>query len=390
MFDITKEYAVFGSGKGARLFCRYVKEKYNINIEKYIGFDELDIDGYCRVSDLDTHFADKNIYIFIYVYDIEKAVYELGKKGYNNWICADDVLQEFADRNFNKNIEIKDFGIWADCFRRIQNFKLYKNPNIMEISRIDFMITERCSLKCQDCLNLMQYYKKPCDFKSGDLYKTIDMLDSVFDYIYDFSILGGEPFMNPDIYEIIGYASKKKHIGYVGIYTNATIPLDKDKLGSLNKDKVYFYISDYGIQKQISEDYGKILNESGIHHTIMDFKNDKWIAAGKIVYHDYTEEVLEKLYKNCMGKICPTILNNRFYQCEFIANADNLGAIKKDKENYVEFTSDTDINKENIKKYQEKVKYLPGCRYCSRFNGNDVCVEAAIQLKEPLLYERIE
>ncbi len=390
MFDITKEYAVFGNGKGARLFCGYIKDKYNINIKKYIGFDELSFDGYCRVSDLNTSFANKNICIFIYVYDIKRAVYELQKRGYNNWICIDDLLGEFACEIFNKNVGIEDFNIWTDCFRRIQNFKLYKNPSIMEISRIDFMVTERCSLRCQDCLNLMQYYKNPCDFKSADLYKTIDILERVFDYIYDFRILGGEPFMNPDIYKIIDYASKKKKIGYIGIYTNATITLDKDKLKDLNKDKVYFYISDYGIQKQIIGNYSKILNELGIHHTIIDFKNDKWIATSKIEYHNYEEEILEKLYKNCTGKVCPTILNNRFYQCEFIANADNLGAIEKDTKNYVELAENIDINKENIKKYQEKVKYLPGCRYCSRFNGNTGCVEAAIQLKEPLFYEKIK
>ena len=38
------------------------------------------------------------------------------------------------------------------------------------------MITTKCSLKCRNCSNLMQYYTKPQDTELNQLFKSIDNL----------------------------------------------------------------------------------------------------------------------------------------------------------------------------------------------------------------------
>ncbi len=37
-----------------------------------------------------------------------------------------------------------------------------KNNNILNVKHLDLVLTEKCSLKCKDCSNLMQYYAKTC------------------------------------------------------------------------------------------------------------------------------------------------------------------------------------------------------------------------------------
>lgn len=60
-----------------------------------------------------------------------------------------------------------------------------------------------------------------------------------------FKITGGEPFLCPELYEIISYASNKR-LG-VSILTNATIPLNEKWLTLLQKENIYLGISLDGV-----------------------------------------------------------------------------------------------------------------------------------------------
>ena len=40
--------------------------------------------------------------------------------------------------------------------------KYYDNAkDVLNLKAMDIVVTERCSMKCRDCSNLMQYYVKP-------------------------------------------------------------------------------------------------------------------------------------------------------------------------------------------------------------------------------------
>lgn len=41
--------------------------------------------------------------------------------------------------------------------------KSLEEKDAVILNSIDFIVTERCSLRCRDCSNLMQYYKNPVD-----------------------------------------------------------------------------------------------------------------------------------------------------------------------------------------------------------------------------------
>jgi len=71
------------------------------------------------------------------------------------------------------------------------------------VSNVDIVITERCSLKCKDCANLMQYYARPNNSDHELLFRSVDKLMKCIDNLYEFRVLGGDPFMNKKMYEII-------------------------------------------------------------------------------------------------------------------------------------------------------------------------------------------
>ena len=71
--------------------------------------------------------------------------------------------------------------------------------NNFNIKCIDLVITERCSMQCIDCSNLMQYYKNPINSSFESVTKSVDTVMKCIDYLSEFRVIGGEPFMNKDI-----------------------------------------------------------------------------------------------------------------------------------------------------------------------------------------------
>ena len=50
----------------------------------------------------------------------------------------------------------------------------YIRDGKLNIKTIDIQVTEKCSLKCKDCSNLMQYYKRPQDSNIDILFKSVE------------------------------------------------------------------------------------------------------------------------------------------------------------------------------------------------------------------------
>ena len=60
---------------------------------------------------------------------------------------------------------------------------------------MDIVITTKCSMKCESCANLMQYYKSASSTDEKILESVKKVSDNV-DHISEYRIIGGEPLMN--------------------------------------------------------------------------------------------------------------------------------------------------------------------------------------------------
>ena len=274
----------------------------------------------------------------------------------------------------------------------IAGYKSYLYPEQLNIWQVDFMVTEKCSLKCSECLNLMQYYKNPEDIEIETLKRTLNIVNKNVDELKELRILGGEPFMNKQIYEIIGYAVKLKNIKNVVVFSNGTIIPEVSDLDTIaEKQKVIFYFSQYGIEKQKIEQIKKILCDIGFACFVADFSEGNWIKHSAFKANGLKKDSIDPLFVNCTGKTCPTILGDKLYICEYAANATRLKAVPYSKNDYVKLTDNANVKKE-IKEYLERLEAITPCYYCHRlFNSQDniELVEPGRQLKIPLEYERI-
>ena len=309
-------------------------------------------------------------------------------------MCGDktliEILKYICQCIKSENLIKYKFELWSLINKTVSNLN-NKRENYYELSRLDFMITERCSLKCRECLNLMQYYQRPQNYSLAELKESIQIVLEKVDGIREMRVLGGEPLMNPEFYEICTYLCSLNNIFNIIIFTNATIPLNDEKMKNIDSNKVIFYISDYGIERQQINVYQKKMDLNKKKYYIMDYTTNDWIKHSNFKRIDLVEKSAKELYKRCNGRNCPVLMKKKLFVCEYLANATNISAIPNDKLDYI-YVSNS-CNKEEIRQYFSDDTPKPGCYYCARWvsEEKDSCyVKPAIQADVTLKYNRYE
>lgn len=260
--------------------------------------------------------------------------------------------------------------------------KGYYSEDKLFLRSVDLIITEKCSLRCRDCSNLMQYYELPKDISYDELKAGFDGLMKHVDEIYEVRVIGGEPFMNKNIYDIVEMVARHPRVGKVVVYSNAMVSLNKEKRSVLAHEKVVLSLTDYGALAKNTHRVTDELREIGGVFRLHTPEN--WTDSGVIQDFNRTVDGLKKIFAECCGKNLITQSAGRLYRCPFAANADRLRAVPFDKRNFVEI----DAGKLEIKRYTREIDYLPACNYCKGRSFGAEEIVPAIQSKSPVKYKK--
>ena len=113
-----------------------------------------------------------------------------------------------------------------------KSHEFYFDESKTYMRSLDVMITTKCSLKCRNCSNLMQYYQDPKNTSLEKIIAALNILNKNVDYISEFRVIGGEPLMNKDWANVVNSISEHNNEAKIFIYTNGTIPPKEDQLKS--------------------------------------------------------------------------------------------------------------------------------------------------------------
>ena len=267
----------------------------------------------------------------------------------------------------------------------------YLKEGKLHIKTIDIQVTERCSLKCKDCSNLMQYYSRPQNSENDVMFKSIERFMECVDYLDEFRVIGGDPFMNKEVYKVINKLSTYEKNKKIVIYTNGKIVPKNENLECLKNKKVLVYITNYGKDSIAHDALVDALKKENINYTT--FKCTTWLDCGRIMpYSNKTEEALEDQFNNCCVSDLTSLLHGKLYRCPFAANAVNLDAIPKNATDEVNLLDESlSINelREQIKKLCYDKKYISACSYCNGRDYTVVEIPSAIQTRKPLQYKKV-
>lgn len=303
------------------------------------------------------------------------AMKKLEKLGVSEYIYGEFAIDILENVNLSAYLQRQENWEYLNEFRCV-------NDELCYLSVVDLVVTDKCSLKCKDCSNLMQYFKKPEHFQLKELKESVKLLLNSCDLINDMHILGGEPFMYPYIYEIISFVASQDKINIISVFTNATIALKEEEVAKWDRSKICFFVTKYGdLSKNIESVIG-VLKKYNISYRLN--VAEQWSNLGNLKNYDHSIETLENLLATCCTGQTPSISGYSLHRCPFSASLQRLNGAPSE---YFETFDLRKTDKKALMEFMYNKQYLKICNFClGRDMEKGPFLPAAIQIKEPLSY----
>ena len=237
-------------------------------------------------------------------------------------------------------------------------------PNGVIYPDVVVVMTTHCSLKCAKCNNLMCMYEKPYHIPADQLIKDIMTLLKNTDTCVKLQLLGGEPFVYPELLKVLKAIKDHPKVLCTAITTNGTIIPNEEILeefSSFSRKKIV--ISDYGVKTQKVDELMQVLKRHSIpfhraHATV-------WLDPGGTECRNKDIGQLIKEFNGCYSsRYCRTLLNGKLFLCARSAHLADLG--------YMDGTHDSfDIRqKRSNTEFRREIRdfflkdYAEGCNHC--------------------------
>jgi len=292
-------------------------------------------------------------------------------------------------------LDLSDIEVSVSIERLIWMLDLYmfavnadNDKTKIKIKSLDVVVTEKCSLRCRDCSNLMQYYDKPRDNDIELMTLSISRFMENVDELHEARLIGGEPLMFKQLPIVIRQLCNYTKCRKITIFTNGTILPKGEMLESLKNDKVSLIISDYGGLSKNSNALTELLLRMDL--PFITYKADCWQDCAKIYYRERTSEQLQNVFGDCCVNDAVTLLHGKLYSCPFSAHAINLNAIPDefcDDEISLFKLNDAELS-EKLRELKSQRKYIKTCAYCAGRDYSVGKIQAAIQSAAPIALKK--
>lgn len=272
------------------------------------------------------------------------------------------------------------------CVQTFLNKRSYIHDNQTMNHALTVVITERCSLRCRECMAFIPYYKNPCDYDYEQISSSLDRVlpTGVFPDIY---LEGGEPFLHKDFIKILSKILSFDEVKHVWIITNGTIIPSEEILLSLKSPKVIVWISDYGkYSVKMKELKCQLLAKGISHHST----THHWYQVTRAHKYNRTEKEMQEIYDSCckgLNAMNPFLIKGKIYRCQFHARSEEFGVIPMCDEDCVDVFTAQESLRRKLEEFFTRKKYLQACRYCCGrgYSSNEVPVaEQALEELPPL------
>jgi len=240
-------------------------------------------------------------------------------------------------------------------------YKIYK-PNLFIMPYLELCITPLCTLSCKKCANFMYMYSRTSHYAVDAILQPLDKLMSSIDFAHRFRILGGEPFLHPNLCDIISHCNDIKKIDRIEVVTNGTIVPHKKLLKTLQKTNSIISISNYGdlsCNKFSLMSELKNYNIPYVYHDRLLMWQD--MGDGRRFEHSY-QQVLD-LYKACTIT-CKTLVQGELHVCPRSAHGTALGFIPKKTEEYVDVMKTDALILRDMMRRLYDIECIEACYYC--------------------------
>jgi organic radical activating enzyme len=212
------------------------------------------------------------------------------------------------------------------------------------------IVNQLCNLSCMHCTSYMGSYPKDkrINFQLENIIRDIDSLMASVDSVATLTVMGGEPFMHPDIAEIIQHLLKFDRIGYISMPSNGVYPIKSKQLMGL-KDKHFVvafnnYLPSLSEKMKITFDSNvDLVSKSGVSNSVGNYM-PSWAVPSTFFKKEFTSDVLKSKLKDCRDKknLCNQIKNGKLHPCDFANSLHNL-EVADYPDSYVDLTNTNNL-----------------------------------------------
>lgn len=190
----------------------------------------------------------------------------------------------------------------------------YRNKKI-NLPMLEVWVGKSCTMKCKYCCHLIPYIKAEF-FPVNDLILDCEKILLISNIGY-FSIVGGEPFTNKDLYKLLDYIAEKKEIKNGKIVTNGTVIPDERTTRSLIalNNKLEIHVDRYPSRTDRTDDFCRYLKKHKIPFCVTDSSEWRWKDLGLPGLKEQTAAITRKRFRNCWNKKCFTLAHGFFSCC---------------------------------------------------------------------------
>jgi len=306
----------------------------------------------------------------------KNLVINMKEHGYRDFIYGDYLYMGLLCP-FNKKTGIKAKRctgtmecrqIYCHRIKGILSGGFESSEELLFLPSITLIVNQRCSLKCKHCTSYMNEYamEERVDFSLEQICHDIDTFMGAVDMVGTITVMGGEPFMHPDISKIIEHLCKWNNFGLISIATSGTYPIKAEQLEGLYDERVNISFSNYTpaiTENQRNMFYKNIdfVKQSGVCHTV-GLYSPEWIVPPSLISKERTDEDITERKAECTH--WHQIKNGKVHPCDFSMSIYSLHVADYPSD-YVDLNQD--ISREELRKQIKEYDSRPfyeSCRYC--------------------------
>ncbi len=376
-WDIDSEYVLFGASKECVQFIR--------TMDFLFGSEKLKIK--CIVDhEVKTGIANNLNEVSSYYHqskDFSNTRTNIQLVNINDFDKQGDVIVTTDEFRKDYQVYLDEHKIKHTWYKNIASIWPYEYLNKVHIFQSDVLVTERCNLNCSHCNMFIPHFEMPKHRELNTMIKDIDSYFNIVDYVSVFHLVGGEPFLHPQIQDVIQHIlSNYIHkIDKFIITTNGSIAPKPSTIELLKSSNVILSVSNYSDKLQkLKTKVEKVIDiykTNGIKHYV---RNEiEWYDFGDLrVKKNLPTDKLIKHFDSCTAPF-RGLNDGKFYYCHLNTGAVLTKLFPLDKNDYVEIDK---ISKEDLLKFDLGYTDLGYITFCDNCNGCNTGI------KIPVSYEK--
>ncbi len=376
-WDIDSEYVLFGASKECVQFIR--------TMDFLFGSEKLKIK--CIVDhEVKTGIANNLNEVSSYYHqskDFSNTRTNIQLVNINDFDKQGDVIVTTDEFRKDYQVYLDEHKIKHTWYKNIASIWPYEYLNKVHIFQSDVLVTERCNLNCSHCNMFIPHFEMPKHRELNTMIKDIDSYFNIVDYVSVFHLVGGEPFLHPQIQDVIQHIlSNYIHkIDKFIITTNGSIAPKPSTIELLKSSNVILSVSNYSDKLQkLKTKVEKVIDiykTNGIKHYV---RNEiEWYDFGDLrVKKNLPTDKLIKHFDSCTAPF-RGLNDGKFYYCHLNTGAVLTKLFPLDKNDYVEIDK---ISKEDLLKFDLGYTDLGYVTFCDNCNGCNTGI------KIPVSYEK--